>query len=375
MSLGKVFSNLGRKIDTLNSQSVIPDRINLKGKPFAVDFGVAMNKLGVSLDDFTLVKRASKLELAYKGKVNNLSGAIRALNRTGDVIGGLRELDIPPPIRNSAQARLYADKFRLNFKEQAWVKNAAESRALTETGLDLRRKLKGPAPDTPTQVRNALDQNPTFKKYVSQEIDSLNAKLVQAGKAGNKTFTVGKVVKTTFSIAGVALTTTAIISLVFNHMNNMNGCWLVNTISNSRCKVPLLTCDQTTAEKGTLCRPLNQCGLSSNQSCFGSATCVEYAKPTTQVSTPSCKRTLGEAAAKPCQGCNQYCNAMMLQLPPEYALECVNVNFWGALVDFVGGVTSNLYQEVVKLLSSNFLLYVAFILVGLIVYYMVSKGA
>ena len=362
MSIGRVFVSLSNKIDNLNTQAVIPDNVTLKGKPYAADFGVAMNKLGISLDDFTLIKSStSKLELAYKGKVTNLTNAIKAVNTSGDLISGLRNLDIPPAVRNSAQVRSYADKLRLNFKQQPWVKRAGETAALTETGLDLRRKLKGPAPDTPTQARNALDQNVTFKKHVDNEMATLNNKITQASQGGRRTFTVGKVVKTTFTIVGAALTLTAVISLVFVHRSNMNGCWLVNTVSNSRCKIPLLTCDKVASAKGTMCSPLNSCGPSQNKPCFDRTTCIEYNEDGT------CKRTLADVI-KPCQGCNSYCSADKLQLPPEYTLECVNVNFWGALIDFFGGVTSSLYQGVLNLLSGNLLLYVALGIVLLIVY-------
>lgn len=371
MSIGRVFANLGRKIDDLNTQAIIPDNLTLKGKPYAVDFGVAMNKLGVSLDDFTLVKGASsKLELAYKGKVTNLTSAIRAVNKSGDLIGGLRELDIPPAVRNSAQVRSYADRLRLNFNQQPWVKRAAETAALTETGLDLRRKLKGPAPDTPVQARNALAQNVTFKKYVDNEIATLNNKIAEASKGGSRTFTVGKVIKTTFVITGVAITLAVVIDLVFTHMRNMNGCWLVNTVSNSRCKIPLLTCDKIAGAEGTTCQPLNQCGSSQDQPCFSKTTCIEYNKPL-QGQPSTCKRTLADVI-KSCQGCNAYCDIDKLQLPPEYTLECVNVNYWGALVDFFGGVSSSLYKSVVDLLSGNFLLYVALVIVALIIYNLVT---
>ncbi len=371
MSIGIVFSNLGRKIDDLNTQAVIPDNITLKGKPYAVDFGVAMNKLGVSLDDFTLMKTSStKLELAYKGRVTNLTNAIRAMNKSGDLISSLRELDIPPAIRNSAQVRSYADRLRLNFNQQAWVKKAGETATLTETGLELRRKLKGPAPDTPTQVRTALDQNVTFKNYIDTEITALNNKITEASKSGSQTFTVGKVIKTTFTITGVALTLAVVINRAFNHMNNMNGCWLVNTISNSRCKIPLLTCDKVAGAKGTICQPLNLCGQSQNQPCLGPTTCIEYNKPL-EGQAPTCKQTFADVIQS-CQGCNTYCDIDKLQLPPEYTLECVNVNFWGALIDFFGGLTSSLYKDVVNLLSGNFLLYVALVIIALIVYNLVT---
>lgn len=371
MYIGRVFVNLGRKIDDLNTQAVIPDNVVLKGKPYAVDFGVALNKLGISLDDFTLIKGASsKLELAYKGKVTNLSNAITAVNKSGDLIGSLRELDIPPALRNSAQVRSYADTLRLNFNQQAWVKRAGETLALTDTGLDLRRKLKGPAPDTPAQVRTALDQNVTFKKYVDTEISNLNKKIAEASKGGSRSFTVGKVIKTTFIISGAALTLAVVTNLVFDHMNNMNGCWLVNTVSSRKCKIPLLTCDKVAGAKGLICQSLNQCGPSQNEPCFGRTTCIEYNKPV-EGQPPTCKRTLADVI-KPCKGCGSYCNADKLQLPPEYTLECVNVNFWGAMIDFFGGVTSSLYKSVVNLLSSNFLLYVALVIVALILYNLIT---
>jgi len=375
MSVGRVFANLGRKIDDLNTQAVIPDNLTLKGKPYAVDFGVAMNKLGISLDNFTLVKGASsKLELAYKGKVTNLTNAIRAANKSGDLIGSLRELNIPPAVRNSAQVRSYADRLRLNFTQQPWVKKAGETAALTETGLDLRRRLKGPAPDTPMQARNALDQNATFKKYVDIEIATLNNKIAEASKGGSRTFTVGKVIKTTFTITGAAITLAVVINLVFTHMNNMNGCWLVNTVSNSRCKIPLLTCDKVAGAEGTTCRPLKQCGPSQDQPCFSRTTCIEYNKPIEgqePSQPPTCKRTLANVI-KSCQGCSSYCNVDKLQLPSEYTLECVNVNFWGALVDFFGGVSSSLYKGIINLLSGNFLLYIALVIVALIIYNLVT---
>lgn len=369
MVFGSVFNNLGRKIDNLNAQAVIPDAINLKGKAYAADFGVAMRNIGLSLDDFSLIKTSStKLELAYKGKVTSLSGAIQAVNKSGDLIGSLRQLDIPPSIRNSAQVRSYADKLRRNFSQQAWVKNAAETRALTETGLDLRRKLKGPSPDTPGQVRSVIAQNAAFKKYVDDAVSTLNEKITSSS---GRSFTVGKVAKTTFAITGVALTSAIIVNLVFKHRSSMNGCWLVDTLSNIRCKIPLLTCNGDAGDAGGCI--LNRCGPSKNQPCFSTTTCVEYDKSTQGPSI--CKKTLANviSAQGPCEGCNTYCNIDKLQLPPEYTLECVNVNFWGALIDFFGGVSSTLYDGIAKLFSGNFLLYVALVIIALILYNMFSR--
>jgi hypothetical protein len=171
-------------------------------------------------------------------------------------------------------------------------------------------------------------------------------------------------------LAGVGGGIGALIALIKDHQNKMNGCWLVNKKTGNKQKVKLLTCDS----KNQIPPPLSPWGSEEPKSgatstCKGTQAspccdeldasnptriCKEYQidKKTGKNPVSPTGQILCKTCLTQCKGsspCSSYCDcSTVANCPKDTYLTCVNVDFWGAAGDFLGDALGGLVGGFLK---------------------------
>jgi hypothetical protein len=178
-------------------------------------------------------------------------------------------------------------------------------------------------------------------------------------------------------LAAIGLGSFAFYEMVKEHQDSMNGCWLIETSTGNKCKIPQLTCNADARKAGTSCAACNEDCASTFNPCPGVK--CKATDGTTNNPFPGsnckncCKATDGtKDTCLPDQplctddGCDPMCSSSSYRnIPQGYGLKCVNVDWWTALADGVGGLGGDVDSLLKKILQ--WLLIGLAIIVGIII--------
>jgi hypothetical protein len=182
-------------------------------------------------------------------------------------------------------------------------------------------------------------------------------------------------IKDAAKLAAMGLGSYAFYEMVKEHQDAMNGCWLIETSTGNKCKITQLTCDADAGKAGTSCVPCTDCV--TNQTTFNPCTGVKC-KNMDDSSFPGseckncCNANDGTTTQKclpdvpSCtDGCDPMCSSKYRNIPQGYSMKCVNVDWWGAVADGVGGLGGDVDSLLKKILQ--WLLIGLAIIVGIVI--------
>lgn len=211
---------------------------------------------------------------------------------------------------------------------------------------------------------------------LSKKFDKLKEDVKNGKKSWGK-WTEDKL-KTAAALAAMGLGSYAFYQMVESHQNAMNGCWLIENSSGNKCKITQLTCDANARQAGTDCLPCQDCV--TNKTSFNPCPGVECKDKATEKSPfpgtkcDNCCAPKDGTTAQPClpdapscsDGCDTMCSSKYPNLPQGYSMKCVNVDWWGALDDGIGGLGGDINSLLKNMLK--WLLIGLAIIVGVVIF-------
>lgn len=362
MEFGEAIEDLSHNIDSINSAKADIQNVT----DFLADnkdaFDSIKQNLGINLE---LTGEAGNYRFTFDGKEVDLDGAKTDLEN-GNILDSFKKLGADDTILNKPEIQKFAQDYKAAWSEQQYVKDN-ESLNNSIDKADILTKKYG-EPTSGDDLQNIRDKNPEMAK----ELDDKKEDLESQAKSG-KPVEVGKWLKRTVVGIGVGLTLAGLYSLIKEHQNAMNGCWLIKTSDNSKCKVGMLTCDQAARTTGTICDPgipgcTDPCTQTKNIPCFSATTCLKCNGKTCSTQLTQCS---GDSP------CSDTCSCSVVGCPPGQVLKCVDVDFWGAADDFFkglinvpGNILSNIISILIKILIIIGIVFGLFVLfkVGMKIY-------
>ena len=275
---------------------------------------------------FDLVKNADTgvYEIFRKGeKIDEI--AVQKAMREGDLMVTIREMkfdNIP------GEVEAYAKNYKRDFQNSAGYKAGKE--------MDNYKPSSRPNPGTEVGFLEQIQADPKLNAKMKQVLDNL------ASKVSDGRLEVGKWLKRTIVVAVGTLSLAWLYNKVIEHQKLMNGCWLVNLLGPAekvdRCKISTLSCDDVDKDSQEvqqyMCsdQAINQCGGADKTPCFSPGECIKFDVDN------NCIETLGAPCAE--GTCHPACSptANVVEVPPNYRLVCVHLNFWDSVEDFVDEV-------------------------------------
>lgn len=184
-------------------------------------------------------------------------------------------------------------------------------------------------------------------------------------------------IKDAASLAAMGLGSYAFYEMVKEHQDAMNGCWLIETSTGNKCKITQLTCDADARKAGTDCLPCQDCV--TNKTSFNPCPGVECKdkeaakSPFPGTKCDNCCSAKDGTTTQAClpdvpscsDGCDAMCSSKYPNIPQGYSMKCVNVDWWGALADGVGGLGGDIDSLLKKILQ--WLLIGLAIIVGIVI--------
>jgi len=299
-------------------------------------------------------------ELKYKGETIDMGDFSRDL-ANGDL--GKIMTDLGADLGDTEVSKFVSD-YESAYNKQPGIEDIKDVGDTEAHGSDVEQKV-GDVQNT-DDLDEALKKNKELSDDFKKKIDELKKKAEEDAKTGKKS-SVGKWVKRLLyaglAVAGIG----EIINLIKQHEAEMNGCWLVEKSSGTKCKVGMLTCNSDARKYGTQCGSISGCGKNKDEACFTNTTCVKYNPPPSKGVPQTCKTTLTQCTDG---DCSEYCDVTKISVPEGYFLTCVNVNFWGAASDLFEepfNFGSNILGSITKILK--YALYIGLLLLGLYVLY------
>lgn len=278
-----------------------------------------IRQLGLDPTVFKVGGESGEIKVFNGDTPLNLEEAANQMNNFGNLEGGLREMGLSDEVLNQDVIKNFSKRYKVAWDNLQGNKDISIVKTTEEIGQNLADELGDP--QNPDELENALNKS-NFKENFLKESESVVDRMKRNIKEGKKT-TVGKWIK-----RGLAFGTgVAIISEIFfqikQHQHAINGCWLVNKKTGSKCKVKSLSCGTSGGNNNNLyCLP-NTCGHSG--ACFPTNTCIKY-------NGNRCMTRLGKCNSGTC---GRYCDNKYLSVPRGHKLVCVHVNFWGSASDMI----------------------------------------
>jgi len=285
-------------------------------------------------------------------KVDGKSVDISKFNdymRDGDLKSAIEVLN--PDIKLDDPTLKTLDEYKIQFQKQTGyvdIKNVKD----TETEGKANSNKLGGDPTSVDDLNNKLNANPDAKETIDKAIKALDDKIKEDSKSTDSK-TIGKWVKESayklfkmgLKIAVGLAISAELFKLIKDHQNQMNGCWLINIKTGEKCKLSDLTCDSDQANAND-----NPCPIDGED--IPDTTCVSYS-PSPSSSPASCI-TISEDNGCSGSNCSKYCSPSRVNCPSGYTLQCVNVDFFGALSDLCEqplDFGSNLLKNVLNILK------------------------
>lgn len=368
MEFGEAIDDLSHDIDVINSTKA--DISNF-------DDYIKNNKQIFDQISDTLKSPDMKVEISgtpgdyrvtFDGKAVDLDGAKTDLEN-GDVLESMKKLGADDATLNDPTIQQFAKDYKQTWSQQVSVQDRVNLESSKTKGEEFTKKYGEPtsADDFEQKVNNNSE--------VAKEIKPKTEDIAEKAKTG-KPVEVGKWVKRTLIGLGITFGLAELYSLIKQHQNEMNGCWLIKTSDGTKCKIGLLTCSDGARTTGTICDPgayqncMDVCTLKKTATCFSSTTCLSCNTDHTTCATKLTQCTGNDP-------CNEQCDSSKISVPDGYRLQCVNVDFWGAADDFFKGllntpstVLSSIIAVLIKILIIVGIIVGVFILgkVGFYVY-------
>lgn len=225
-------------------------------------------------------------------------------------------------LTNPAEEDMITKMQNMYKGSEAWNDRLAEKNA-KNLGIQIGNKVDI-EPGNPGDYAKAIDKDPDIKK-ANEKVEDMARKEVEKGKI---TWDVGKWVTSGIKLAGAIFTAEMIYHWIKAHQHAMNGCWLIDPSSGTKCKVKTLTCDS--ADYSNPNGGYSMCGTKYPQ--FQPGACLKIEK--TKGVCPK-----GAGTLKQCKNgsCGPSCDCSYVSSCPKgWYLHCVNVSFWGAAGDMFG---------------------------------------
>ena len=186
--------------------------------------------------------------------------------------------------------------------------------------------------------------------------------------------------------AMLALLSAGVVGLyeaVKHHQDAMNGCWIMNMTTGDKCKVTELTCNQ--GAKNNIPNGANTCGLCvdigtgtdcgplSFDPCPIGGTPINPSPAFFPDSGKNCSKTISDYTCKDSdnQVCKN-CDSTIYNLIGNSKMICVNVDWWGALEDLIGGPLDTAISSTITMIL-NILKWTAVGIVILLVLYIIYR--
>lgn len=330
-----------------------------------------ISSYGMDLKGYDIVGEPGELKFQYDGKDVDFNSAENAMKLEGDVEKAFKEIGAPDEVLKNEEVQKYAAEYKNTFDNQPGIKAISDVKETIQDGNSITEEVG--EPKSQTDFNDLLEKNNKLNSDLQEKIDELNKKLDENLKeTGKKETEVGKWVKKAIGAISIGL----LYSMIKDHQAEMNGCWLVNQQTGEKCKVAILTCDESMRNSGSTC-PSDKitmvgCGSNRTDPCFAKDSCVESGQITKGNATPSCKTKLEQCNDS--SACSMYCNCATIDCPDGYSLQCVNADFWGSAGDFFKEAIKTGDDTVSKIFDSilNILKYILFIglaILGLYVLY------
>jgi hypothetical protein len=350
-TFSKSFKSLVKQIDNANI-----GKIPSTPPPILKGFLDDMSSLGKSADDFRIVKKNDIFVLTVKSESGEqiVINTKKVLNlmENGKIDNVLTNLQVS--LKNS-NVQKFRETFMSNYKQLKWVGDFEAQKTAKQIGENVQQKIGKQAPETLDQVTTILKEHKNLSQSMQTGLVSLKNKL----KNEIKSVKIGTWVKTTVIVSGAVVGMSFMIQKIIEHKKEMNGCWLIRTEDDFRCKINALSCPIEITSNTNNCTPLYQCGRQKTAACFEKDTCIDE----------NCTQKIGNVACTEPKDepCSKFCSANKIDCPAGYVLKCVNVNFWGAAVDFIGITFSEFF--------SDFWFYfkILFVIVLVIIFFQIVK--
>ena len=228
--------------------------------------------------------------------------------------------------------------------------------------------------------------DPTSDKDIDQPTkDKIKEVVNETLKEKDKNETAGKWVKSGIKYAAILAILGAagagLYEAVSHHQDAMNGCWIMDMTTGQKCKVTELTCAQ--GPKINIPDGDSKCGLcidiTNSQTC-GSLDfnpCLIGGKATKPPTDPfpdsgkNCDKVAEYCKDSDNQVCKN-CDPKLYNLIGNSKMVCVNVTWWGALEDVIGGPLDSAISATITMIL-NILKWTAVGIVILLVLYIIYR--
>lgn len=247
------------------------------------------------------------------------------------------------------------NKTKVEQYENSPGKSAANNvDASTTSGKSIASDAGGNPVDDPSgkDMEEKMNQLRAQNQARFDELQKKFNKLKEDAKSGKKTWGewTKETLKDVSKLSAMGLGSYAFYQMVKEHQNAMNGCWLIETSTGTKCKITQLTCDADARQAGTSCLPCQDCV--TNKTAFNPCPGVECKdkaaakSPFPGTKCDNCCSPKDGTIAQLClsdapscsDGCDTMCSSKYPNIPQGYSMKCVNVDWWGALSDGVGGL-------------------------------------
>ena len=304
-------------------------RLNLSGKELeaGVDlfdesgFDEDINFLNLSHERFSIDGEPANYRVVSGDDVVDMEAVYRGI-LDGDLLKVVDELKFP---KDSLPPKVteYIDKFKSEWEMKRGIKDVSLVNKMALDGQAVESEV-GFRIDNTTHLEAALDMNEELNTKFQKDLKAVREKF---GKGRSQK--MGKWVKRTVILTAAGVGLAEIWKMINDHKKAMNGCWMVNKVDGSKCKITTLSKCGDGATDAFACSADNRvCGLGGTDDCFQEGKCLSHTNGSCVEAIQAC--TSGE--------CSKHCGSVAA--PLGYITHCVNVNFWGAANDYFDDILS-----------------------------------
>jgi hypothetical protein len=259
----------------------------------------------------------------YNGeKLINVNEVIQSLEEAGSIENALRELGIEENIINSTDLQNLLKDYKIWWNQQEGIQELGNISRTLDNGSTISNKVGDV--NSIEDLENVAKNDSALVRQLKDRVEQL---LEQTKKFKGRKW--GKWVKRTVVVTGVGVNLGFIFNLVDHHRKTINGCWLVNNQTGSKCKIKYLTGGGGGNPKLYCSSETKHCGTNQTSECFSAKTCLREEKG-------KCIKNLPKSS----DTCSEFCTNALITAPPGTTLKCVNANFWSAAQDLIGSSLS-----------------------------------
>lgn len=237
-------------------------------------------------------------------------------------------------------------------------------------------------------IQDKMNELKNKNKARFDELQEKFDKLKEDAKNGKKKtwgqWTKDKLTDLT-KLAAMGLGSYAFYEMVKEHQDSMNGCWLIETSTGNKCKIPQLTCNADARKAGTPCVPCTDCANNFNPCAGVKCKTADDDSPFPGSGCSNCCNAADGTTPEDClsdapsctDDCDPMCSSSKYRnIPQGYGMKCVNVDWWGALADGIGdlgGDTDSLLKKILQWLLIGLAIIVGIIILVYGVKFVIRK--